>query len=255
LIDRQDADVRAFQMLGMCYKAMANYSECGILYKYALLKFPNSGVIYNEYAELHAMQQQLNLAIELWEKGIEADPNYSSNYYHATMYYALQKKWCRVLLYGEYFLNLESYSARTQTIKTKLTNAYQALLKPNAINTGDASGSFEKALCQTLISHLPENSKEFSLDALIEYRTKFLQDWLKENAAQYPLRLTDHLQQLLKEGYFTAYHHWLFGEDIVPADHQQWMNTHAKEWSDFKNFQQGRVFKVPAHQYYFGNNA
>ena len=65
----------------MTYKAIAEYKECTKLYKKGIKKFPKSGILYNEYGELLAMNKDLNGAIEIWEKGIEVDPNFSSNYY------------------------------------------------------------------------------------------------------------------------------------------------------------------------------
>lgn len=119
LIERPDADVPTFQILGLTYKAIAEYKECRKLYKKALLKFPTSGVIYNEYGELLAIDNELNNAIVQWEKGIEVDANYSSNYYNAIKFYAKNQApdlfW--IVMHGENFVNLESYTARTTEIK------------------------------------------------------------------------------------------------------------------------------------------
>lgn len=254
LIDRADADAQCFQMLGMAYKAAANYAECATLYKYGLLKFPKAGVLYNEYGELLAMQQQLDQAIVQWEKGIEQDPNHSNNYYNASMYYALNRKWLRVALYGEYFINLESYTARTATIKGKLLNAYQALLQPGALQQYGNGNSFEKslaaAICQNNSASKPVN---ITIENLLQARTAFLTSWTAEKASQYPLRLIDHLLQLQKEGNWEAYQQWVFGGALDAAAYQQWQTVHAKETQAYQQFQQGRVFKVPTQQYYTGN--
>ncbi len=254
LIDRADADAQCFQLLGMAYKAASNYSECVTLYKYGILKFPLSGVLYNEYGELLAMQQFLDQAILQWEKGIEQDPNYSSNYYNASIYYALNRKWLRVALYGEYFINLESYTARTESIKGKLLNAYQALLQPGSLQlfgNGNAfESAFARAICQNNAASNPIN---LTIENLLTARKAFLANWTKENAAQFPLRLTDHLQQLQKEGIWDAYHQWAFGAALNLASYQQWQTVHAKEYNSYQQFQQSRVFKVPTQQYYTGN--
>lgn len=254
LIDRADADAQCFQMLGMAYKAAANYAECATLYKYGLLKFPHAGVLYNEYGELLAMQQQLDQAIIHWEKGIEQDPNHSNNYYNASMYYALNRKWLRVALYGEYFINLESYTARTATIKGKLLNAYQALLQPGAFEQFGKGNSFEKAfasaICQNNNASKPVN---ITMDQLLSARLAFLNSWTSDKANQYPLRLVDHFLQLQKEGIWEAYQQWVFGAALDAAAYQQWQTVHAKEAQTYLQFQQGRVFKLPAQQYYTGN--
>jgi tetratricopeptide (TPR) repeat protein len=54
LIERSDAGVKTFQLVGLTYKAIADYKEAKKLYDRALLKFPNSGVLYNEYGDLYS---------------------------------------------------------------------------------------------------------------------------------------------------------------------------------------------------------
>ncbi len=58
------------------------------MYKQGIKKFPSSGELYNEYGEMLWVKQDPE-AIRFWEKGIEVDPNYSSNYYNASKYYYL----------------------------------------------------------------------------------------------------------------------------------------------------------------------
>lgn len=50
-------------------------------------------------------RERVEEAITQWEKGIESDPGYSSNYYNATMFHARKGNWLRAALYGELFLN------------------------------------------------------------------------------------------------------------------------------------------------------
>src|SRR5947209_1498574 len=52
LVSRTDADVQTYQIMGMVYKAIEERKECEKLYKDGLKKFPNSGVLYNEYGEM-----------------------------------------------------------------------------------------------------------------------------------------------------------------------------------------------------------
>jgi tetratricopeptide (TPR) repeat protein len=153
LVEKPDADEQAFQMLGLSYKATANNKEGAKLYRVALRKFPNSGVIYNEYAELFASENEMEEAITQWEKGIEVAPAYSSNYYNATMYYARKNNWIRAALYGEIFLNLESYSKRTEEIKAQLLPVYNNLLAPDnlrQLKDAKTTSVFEKNVLEVL---------------------------------------------------------------------------------------------------------
>ncbi len=64
-------------------------------------------------------------AVKQWEKGIEVDPNHSGNYYNAAKYYYFTQDKVWSIVYGEIFVNLESYSKRTPEIKTILLNSYK----------------------------------------------------------------------------------------------------------------------------------
>jgi tetratricopeptide (TPR) repeat protein len=116
LVDRPDADLRSFQLLGLAYKSIAEYKECEKMYKKGLKAFPNAGVLYSEYGEILA-EKDVDNAIRLWEQGVEADANFSSNYYYVAKYYANNNELLWSILYSEIFLNLESYTKRSNEIK------------------------------------------------------------------------------------------------------------------------------------------
>src|SRR5207344_2726491 len=105
----------------------AEYKECDKMYREGLVKFPNSGVLYSEYGDLLTTTQSTDAAITYWEKGIKADPNYSSNYYFAAKYYAQKGNVIWGLLYSEIFVNIESFTKRTEEIKSILFGGYQKL--------------------------------------------------------------------------------------------------------------------------------
>src|SRR6185437_9888034 len=105
LIDRPDADVQTYQIVGMFYKVQDDRKECEKLYRAGLKRFPRSGVLYNEYGEV------------LW-----------------------------ALLYGEIFINLESYSKRTAEMKDLLLAGYKKLfLDPDMKKDQDTKNSFGMA--------------------------------------------------------------------------------------------------------------
>ena len=131
ITERDDADIQSFQILGLTYKAIANYKDADKLYKAGLKKFPQSGVLYSEYGDMLMQYDNKRGAIVQWEKGIAADANYSSNYYYATKYYAETNNIFWSSVYGEIFVNIESLTARTTEIKTLLLDDYKKLLANN----------------------------------------------------------------------------------------------------------------------------
>lgn len=256
LVEKPNADQQSFQVLGLSYKALASYKECGKLYRTALRKFPNSGVIYNEYAELFALENELDEAIVQWEKGIELDPGYSSNYYNATMYYVKKNNWIRAVLYGELFLNLESYSTRTEEIKNHLFGAYKSLLSPTTVQqllNEKSTSVFEKNILAIFAKSVADNKQTIGVNELISIRTRFLLEWLQGKQKNYPFRLFDHQQYLINQGLFEAYNYWLFSTSIGEEAYQAWKKAHMKESEGFTVFQQSRVFKIPAGEYYFSH--
>jgi tetratricopeptide (TPR) repeat protein len=251
LIEKPAADQQGYQVLGLAYKAIADYKECGKLYRAGLRKFPNSGVLYNEYGELFAMEGDLEEAILQWEKGIGADGNYSGNYYNAAMYYSKTQQWIRCALYGELFLNLESYSARTADIKAQLFQSWKNLLTPGT--AAKLSGiknisSFEK-LVLALIEKAHEGKTETGTELLLAVRKSFSESWAKQGKEQYPFQLFDQQLYLQQQGLLDACTCWMMAP---PADLEAWQKAHPKEAEGFSAYQRSRVYKQPAGQYYFG---
>ena len=254
LIGKSDADEQSYQILGLSYKAIASYKDCGKMYKVALRKFPNSGVIYNEYAELFALESDLEEAINQWEKGISVDPNYSSNYFNAAMYYGRKNNWLRAIIYAEMFLNLESYSTRTEEMKAEIITDFKNLLNPGAISTlqnAKTTTAFEKTFLEGMAKFSSIN--KVSIDDIISIRTKCLLEWVQGKQKQYPFRLFEHQQYLLSQGLFEAYNYWLFNTPASEEAYKIWQKNHSKEEGGFKEFQQSRVFKIPFGEYYFAH--
>ncbi len=250
LVDRPDADVQSYQILGMVYKAMEERKECEKLYKQGLKNFPNSGVLYNEYGEMLWTKQDYT-AIKFWEKGIEVEPNFSSNYYNAAKHYYMtfDKVW--PVIYGEIFVNLESYSKRTAEIKELLLQSYKKLFaETNLLNKQDSKNPFVNSYLNTMSRQASSVSQGITSESLTLLRTKFILDWQEKESFKFPFRLFDYHRQLLKEGMFDAYNQWIFGAaENLPA-FQNWTNAHPESYTTFTSFQKGRVFKVPEKQYY-----
>ena len=252
IIDKPDADVITFQIAGNVYKALEDVKEADKLYKKGLKKFPNSGPLHSEYGELLWAKKDYD-AIKYWEKGIQLDPAYSGNYYNAALYYFYTKDKVWSLLYGEIFVNMESLTQRGAAMKELLLSAYKEKLFAEADMMKGAENTkseFAKAVLQTFSRQSTVANRGVTTATLTMMRTRFITDWFAGNAAKYPFRLFDYHQQLLKEGMFEAYNQWLFGTvENLPA-FETWVNTHQAAYTKFTDFQKGRIFKMPAGQYY-----
>lgn len=249
--ETKQADVQSFQIQGMIHKAIEEKKEAEKMYKSAIKKFPESGVLYNEYGEILWTKGEVQDAVRLWLKGVQVDPNHSGNYYNLAKYYYLSADKIWGLLYGEIFVNLESYSKRTPEIKSLLFEGYKKLFSETNLAQGqDNKNEFTKAIINVMSSNASVVSSGITTDALSALRTRFTLEWFNRYASKFPYRLFDHYQQLAQEGMFDAYNQWLFGAEENLSAFQKWTANHAEEYNKFVSFQKGRVFKLPQGQHY-----
>lgn len=251
VVDSRDADVQSYQILGMVYKSVDQTKEAERMYKSALRKFPESGVLYNDYGELLWNRKDFVAASKLWLKGIQTDQNFPGNYYNAARYYYMTEDKVWGLLYGEIFLNLESYSRRTPEIKVMLVEGYKKMFSETDINKNqDNKNEFIKAYLDIIKSNSQVIDRGITPDALSALRTRFILAWYEKQSTEYPFRLFDYHKQLAKAGLFDAYNQWIFGAASNLSAFQQWTTTHSEEYNKFTTFQKSRVYKVPEGQWY-----
>jgi tetratricopeptide (TPR) repeat protein len=254
LLDREDADVQVFQIAGNVYKQLAEAKDADKMYKKALKKFPNTGALYAEYGELLWLEKDFN-CINVWEQGIQSDPNYSGNYYYASRYYHLTTDKVWAIVYGEIFVNMESYSSRTAEIKTMLLESYKKfyLIDPKA-KPSKSNSEFTTAFTDVMNRNASAVNNGITTETLVMLRTRFILDWYKDYAGKMPFRLFEHQRQLLQEGMFEAYNQWIFEAASNLAMYDNWTKLNAAQYAEFTKFQKSKLFKVPANQYYQKTN-
>lgn len=250
VLDKDEADDQSYQIAGNIYKELGELKECEKMYKKGLKKFPESGPLYNEYGELLAAQQDGD-AIKQWEKGIEADPAYSKNYYNAARFYSFSGDKVWSLLYAEIFINMEPAGTKTPEAKKLLLDGYKKLFtSTDLLQDSKDKNPFVKAYLQEMNKQSNLLSAGINIETLSMLRTRFILEWFSNQASKYDFRLFSYQQQLLKEGMFDAYNQWLFGPVQNLSAYQNWINTHSAENIAFTDFQKGRMFKIPRGQYY-----
>jgi Tfp pilus assembly protein PilF len=250
ILEREDADDQCFQIAGDIYLAMDDTKECEKVYKKGLKKFPESGALYNVYGELLWAQKDYS-AIKQWEKGIETNPGFSKNYYNACKYYyfTTDKVWS--ILYGEIFLNIEPYSTSSAEIKNLLLEGYKKLFADADLEKNGAGQSpFVQAFLQSMNKQSALASAGINAESLTMIRARFILDWYNDTGNKFPYKLFELQRQLLQEGMFDAYNQWIFmAAQNLPA-YQNWITVNAAAYSELNRFQKGRIFKIPAGQYY-----
>ncbi|MFT3937028.1 MAG: hypothetical protein QM726_25605 [Chitinophagaceae bacterium] len=250
LLEREDADVDTYQLGGMLYKALNDPKECEKVYKKALKTFPDSGPLLCDYGEFLWAKQDYS-AIKQWEHGIQTNPSYTGNYYNAAKYYYFTRDKAWSLIYGEMFVNMESYSRRTAEIKSLLLEGYKKLYTDaDIMKNQDSKNEFVVAFLTAMNRQAELAKKGITTETLTMIRTRFILDWFDKDGTKFPFKLFDYQKQLLKEGSFNAYNQWLFGSAQNLAAFENWTNTHSTEYKQFTTAQSARLFKLPAGQYY-----
>ena len=249
-LESNDADDQTYQIAGTIYRRLGKEKEAEKNYKDALKKFPNSGGLYNDYGELLFKNRNPD-AIKAWEKGIEVDPSFGYNYYNASKYYYQGGNYIWCLLYGETFINIESFTSRTAEIKDILLNAYKKLFAdPDLLNNVKDKSAFEIAFLTCMNRQNDVVIRGINPETLTMIRTRFILDWNRNYASKYPFKLFEMQQQLLEQGLFPAYNQWIFGASQNLAAYQNWTSNHSQEAEDFKKFKAAYIFKIPRGQYY-----
>lgn len=252
LLDGDDADEIIYQIGGNIYKALEEVKSAERMYKKALKKFPNSGPLHSEYGELLWATKDYS-AIEEWEKGIKLDPSYAGNYYNAALYYFYTKDKVWALVYGEIFVNMESLTERAAAMKQILFKAYKEKLFADLGATRDDDknkSEFAKTFLEVMNKQSGLVARGITTETLTMIRSRFILEWYAKYAGKFPFRLFDYQRQLMQEGMFEAYNQWLFGTVENLAAYDNWTKTHSDAYTNFTTFQKGRIFKVPAGQYY-----
>jgi tetratricopeptide (TPR) repeat protein len=249
-LDRADADDQCYQIAGNIYQALNMLDDCEKLYKKGIKKFPNNGSLYNDFGELLLFRQDNNDIVQ-WEKGIQVDPSYSKNYYNACRFYSQTGDKVWTLIYGEIFVNMEPLNSASPEIKDILLETYKKIFSDADIFKNNPSkNKFTQAYLETLSKQSDVTSSGINPETITMIRARFILQWFKDYADKFPFRLFEYQRQLLQGGMFDAYEQWIFGSVQNLAAYQNWTNTHAEEYDAFSRFQRGRIFKIPAGQYY-----
>lgn len=251
---RNHADVtdRLFQLLGNAYDMTGKSDKANETYDAGLQKFPNSGPIYLEKGNVHWAKKEYEDALPYYEKGIEVDPAFPSNYYRAAILFCSSNEKVWGVIYGEIFMNLERGSARTEEISKFLYQTYQSgisitsdtsfsvnfskvsvmdiddIKDPDNMKLPFAMGAYEPSLIVSLIG-----VKSVDVNSLHQVRSNFIDFYFEKGFDKtYPNILFSFQKNVKEAGHFEAYNHWV----LIKGDEDaflKWKSTHEDEWENF----------------------
>lgn len=249
LVNKADADEQVFQLSAMVNIAQGNDKEADRIYKLALKKFPNNGMLNYEYGNLlDAKEPGAGKGVKLWETGVELDPLYPGNYFKLAKYHSNAGNYLWTILYGETFVNLESFTARTTEIKHLLLDGYKKMFVLDLVEKNGKS-DFENSILKNLKRQKNVTGLGISAESLTALRARFILDWEEASESKFNCDIFNLHKSLLQKGLFEAYNQWLFGSVENLAAYQLWTNSNATLFKEFNDYQRNNVFRVTQKQF------
>jgi tetratricopeptide (TPR) repeat protein len=249
--NHKDVTERLFQLLGNSYDILGKTEKAFEAYNDGLKLFPNSGIIYLEIGNVYWGQEKYGEALPYYEKGIEVDPTFPSNYYRATLIYCSTTEEIWGLIYGEIFMNLERNSKRTVEISKLLYDTYKDGIVFKGKNEMSVSfcqnmsidinsmldtSSFKMPFCMMveplfLMSLITE--KEVDINSLDRIRTSFVNNYFANKYdAIYPNVLYSYQRKVIEAGHIEAYNHWILMQGDE-AGFKKWEKANKDKWDSF----------------------
>jgi len=260
LLKVETADEETFQIAARILSGMKKNEEAIKAITKGIYKFPNAGILYADKGELLIDAQKYKEATSVWEKGIERDARFYLNYYNLAKVYFFTKNYLWAILYGEIFVNMESFSPKTIEIKKNIFESYKLLMTNlNSLALDGKSHfetprSFEESYLSILYRYRQLVNNGINMENLIMLRTRFLLEWNKLYAKQFPFELIDQQHLYAKKGYYTCYNQWLFGSIENTRQYTEWAQNNEEKMNQFDAFFRMNKLVPRNNQYYQHNN-
>jgi len=266
-----DVNDQCYQMLGNSYDMNNQRNKAREAYADGLKKFPAAGRLYMESGLLDAIEKNYDKAAASWEKGIQVQPGYASNYYRLTKLFAQTTDRIWAIFYGELFMNIERNSDRTEEISQLLFKLYKA-----SITLSDTSSQIKVDLANSNIFFDPKkglkipfhivypldfiiavtpttltSKKEINIALLSQTRTNLIDIWFnkQKHNEQYPNVLLDFHRTLKEKGMFEAYNYWILMKGNE-AEFVQWQEAHRDQFDAFAAWFKDNPLQLDTSHYF-----
>ncbi|MDR0789838.1 MAG: hypothetical protein LBO06_03470 [Bacteroidales bacterium] len=253
LINEPQATADFYQLLGNTYDDMGQSGKAVSTYNQGLKRFPNAGCLYLELGNISYNQKDFRQALFYYEKGMEIEPAFASNYYRATQVYLSSTEEVWAVMFGEIFMNLERDTERSKLLSKQLFDVFNNEITLNRDEvevdfynpTIIYSDSYERHNLfpehyTAAIKKACKGERYLDLAALIRIRKRFLNE-LTALSPDFHNVLFDYHKTLISCGYFDAYNYWLFGNGSS-AESTKWIKENRKLYDDFmKWFEQNPI--------------
>lgn len=272
MLKHKDVMDKVYQLLGNAYDYTGKREKALDVYEKGLKAFPHSGPLYLERGVMELAVKEYNKALSYFETGIEADPQFPSNYYWAARLFLESDDEVWGMIYGELFTNLERGSKRTEEISKLLYYTYKSEIKftsdtsttisfskNNTINISiGRKGGPDELLEQLKAIKMPfgvgvyeptllvaiSGEKIINLASLDRIRTRFLDAYQQfGHQEKHPVVLFDYHRKIREAGHLEAYNYWLLGQGSQ-QEFDDWRIAHRDQWSRFMEWYKEHPIRI-----------
>ena len=263
---------QVYQILGTIYDIQGYPDKAIKTYELGIEKFHNSGKLHLEAGVVEYARENYNKAIEYWEAGIKAEPNYSSNYYWLEKIFAQTDELIWSILYAELFINLELGSKRTEEISKLLYENYQNSYVQLSDSTAEyqlTKKGFEIVLSNkrdmknikkkglpfegTFATVYSFSALDFqngiNLKSIYQTRLNFVRNWFEKHHKNYPNKLLEFQNKVIDEGLFEAYSYYIVSRGNLEA-FNVWQESHNEQFKTFANWIQNNPISLQQNDTY-----
>lgn len=118
-----------WQMEGNALDLAGRRGDAVRVYRDGLNRFPKSGALIMELGTIRMQEEDYAGAIEMYERGVAADPDYAPNYYRAAwIHFHSDAPWDGIAL-AERFMAMELKGERVEEMSQMTFEAYEALIR------------------------------------------------------------------------------------------------------------------------------
>lgn len=259
----KNSDVLMYLILGNSYDNTGNSKKAEEIYREGLRYYPDSGQLLMEIGTLYLQEGDYNTALEYYNHGIVAQPNFASNYYRAApLYMASENDKVWGLVYAESAILLDtanddrheemsqmianclkenihfSYEGEHALSVSLVSHRNMSVNQDNNVVYLSFPGIYEGAICQPLNSMLTEDIPfTGNLQQLIFIRKGLVDTYFSVTNNLYgnSMYLLEFQKQVIEAGHWDAYNYYLF-MPAFPEEFHEWYASNSDKFEAFVNW-------------------
>ncbi|MTI19845.1 hypothetical protein E1176_02300 [Fulvivirga sp. RKSG066] len=251
LMSHPDATDVLYQLLGNAYDELEHRDSAIWSYKKGIEKYPHSGKLFLESGIVEYRKENYDRAVQYWEDGIRAEPNFSSNYFWLGRILSDSNFKIWSLMYGEIFMFLEPNTNRTQEMSKILYNVYNTSIEFETDTSSQVSLNNQIVIIADEFAENPKIPFELNFEALFTLacapdssRTKkdldiYMFSEIRQDFSEYwnqkdfePNAVFDFHKSMIKNAVFDAYNYWLLMMGDI-ENYKSWFNSNGQEFEEF----------------------